>query len=521
MREFNYLRSILYLSFILVSYHTSAQNQKLKLPVIFTDSLVFQQNLEIPVWGLSCPNCRITVLFNEKVYQTIANKAGEWKIKLPSQTAGGPYRLTISDKHSSIVVQDILIGEVWLCSGQSNMEFTLAQSQNGNDEIKNAVNPYIRFFKMTANEKARPVAKLVYGDSLLNEMQIGNFYDKSNWTTCHPSTAAKFSAVAYYFGKELHEKLNVPIGLISNAVGGTTTQSCIYSMALASHPQLVQFIGNNHGKTWLETAVEVHPWVKERVIENLGSNANVKPFLHPFAPAFLFKHGIVPIAPYGIKGVIWYQGESNATHPEIHDALFTSLVKSWRTVWRQGNFPFYTVQLPKISNRSRWPEFRESQRRLSESIENSGMVVTIDTGDSLDVHPREKKQIGYRLSLVALAKSYHRALEYSGPVYSKYELKQDGLYLYFNHANELKANSQVAPDIKGFYLYGNNKSGTREIILEAKDIEIVKSVLKIPIPEDIQLKSLKYAWSPFPICNLINELGLPASPFKIEFKGSF
>ena len=488
---------------------------------IFTDSLVFQQNLEIPVWGRSCPNCRVTVLFNEIAYQTKANKTGEWKIKLPAQKAGGPHRLKISDKNSSIILQDILIGEVWLCSGQSNMEFSLAQSLNGTDEIKKAINPQLRFFRMTASDQVRPMAKLVYGDSLLNEMKSGNFYAKANWTTCNSSTAAKFSAVAYYFGQELHQKLNVPIGLISNAVGGTTNQSFIDSMTLASHPQLIQFIGNNQNKTWLETATDIHAWVKERVIENLGSNANVKPFLHAFAPAFLFNQGIAPIASYGIKGVIWYQGESNATHPKIHDALFTSLVKSWRTVWHQGDFPFYTVQLPKISNRSRWPEFRESQRRLSESIENSGMVVTIDTGDSLDVHPREKKLLGYRLSFVALAKSYHWAVEYSGPVYSKYELKQDGLYLYFNHANALQADKTIAIDLKGFYLYGNNRSGTQEIIMEAKDIEIMNAKLKIPIPDGIQLKSLKYAWSPYPISNLINEAGLPASPFKIEFSGNF
>lgn len=521
MKVLKYIRLILFFSFILFRYRSLAQGHKLHLPHIFTDSLVFQQNLEIPVWGLSCANCRVTVLFNEKVYQTNANKTGEWKLKLPAQKAGGPHRLKISDKYSSIKLEDILIGEVWLCSGQSNMEFTLAQSQNGTEEIKKATNQQIRFYRMTANEKARPIAKLVYSDSLLQQMKNGKFYANTHWTTCNPSSAAKFSAVAYYFGKELFQKLKVPIGLISNAVGGAPTQSFIDSSTLASHPQLVQFIGNNEGKTWLETAQEIHPWVKERVIENLGPNKEGKPFNHPFAPTFLFNQGIKPIAPYGIKGVIWYQGESNATHPEIHDALFSSMVKNWRNVWRQGNFPFYTVQLPKISNRSRWPEFRESQRRLSESIENSGMVVAIDSGDSLDVHPKEKQQIGYRLSLLTLAKSYHRDIEYSGPVYIKYEFKPDGLYLYFNHAKELKANSKVATELKGFYLYGNTQSGSREIILEAKHIEIINSKLKIVIPEDIQLKSLKYAWSPYPVCNLINEAGLPASPFKIEFNGSF
>lgn len=509
-----------FLFFILTLNVLAQSNSKLKLPIIFTDSLVLQQNMEIPIWGVSCSNCVVKVSFNNTSKTALADRNGDWKIILPPTKAGGPYSIIVSDKNSHISIKDILVGEVWLCSGQSNMEFTLAQSKNGNEEITQAQYPQIRFFSMTANTKARPLAKVAFSDSLLKELSAKNFYDKTAWRTCSPATAAKFSAVAYYFGKELHQNLNVPIGLICNAVGGTTTQAFIDSITLASHPQLIQFLGDGLDKTWLETAKDIHPWVIERTNENLGKNAKNKAFLHPFAPTFLFENGIKPIATYAIKGAIWYQGESNATHPEIHDALFTGLVNNWRNEWGQGNFPIYTVQLPKISNRSRWAEFRESQRRLSETLENSGMVVTIDSGDSLDVHPKEKHLVGKRLSLFALAKTYHQALEYSGPVFEKYEIKNNELQLYFGHAKELKA-ANIGEEIKGFYLHGYNISGTKELIIEATNIKIDGLKLIISIPSEIQLTSIKYAWSPYPICNLVNESGLPASPFKINFPGSY
>lgn len=513
-------KRLLFFFFVLMASNAISQtNGRLKLPEIFTDSLVFQQKLEIPVWGSSCANCEVQVAFNGFVKITVADKGGNWKIKLPSTMAGGPFSLKVSDKNNSIILHDILVGEVWLCSGQSNMEFSLAQSKNGSEEIKIANYPQIRFFRMTANTKARPLAKIAFRDSLIMELGASHFYEKTSWSSCNPATASKFSAVGYYFGKELHQKLNVPIGLICNAVGGTTTQSFIDSNTLASHPQLIQFLGDNKDKTWLETAKEIHPWVLERTIENLGAYAKTKAFLHPFAPTFLFENGIKPIATYAIKGAIWYQGESNATHPEIHDALFTAMVAKWRETWGQGNFPVYIVQLPKISNRSRWPEFRESQRRLSENIENSGMVVTIDSGDSLDVHPKEKKLVGERLSLLALAKTYSFPYEYSGPVLEKYELTKNEISLYFSHSKQLKPSN--GNEIKGFYLHGYNIGGSKEIIIEASNIKIAGFKLIFTIPSKLQLTSLKYAWTPFPTCNLVNESGLPASPFKIALSGNF
>ncbi len=491
-----------------------SQSDSLRLPDIFTDSLIFQRDMPIPVWGKSCKHCKIKVRINEITLCANSDQHGNWNIKLPPMHAGGPYIMYISDKKDHLSIHNILVGEVWLCSGQSNMEFSLSQSNHGDEEIQVSANPNIRFYQMTATRDARPIAHKVYSDSLIDEFRKNHFYSKSKWQSCNQQTASGFSAVAYYFGKELYRHLNVPIGLICNAVGGTTTQSFIDSLTLASHPQLSQLLFNR------EDDDLVHPWVRERINENLGDKVKDNLLLHPFAPSFLFNNGIKPIVPYSIKGAIWYQGESNATNPEIHDALFTALVKSWRNAWQLGDFPMYTVQLPKISNRSRWPEFRESQRRLSESILHSGMAVTIDTGDSIDVHPKEKKIIGSRLSLLALAKTYQQPEEYSGPVYTKYKRLGNEIELYFDHANYLMTNSDDN-HFKGFYLHGFSQAGNHEIILEAKNIKNQGAKLIIPIPADLLLTSLRYAWSPYPDCNLINESGLPASPFKIEFKGNF
>eukprot|EP01137_Pigoraptor_chileana_P022099 Opistho-2@86628 len=504
--------------FLVLFCHYTVQAQ-LELPLIFSDNMVLQQNMEIPVWGKSCKNCEVTVTFDNISREIKADKKGDWQLKIPAHTAGGPFLLSISDKKQAKTLQNILVGEVWLCAGQSNMELRLEQSKEAKQEISQASNSQIRFFRMTAQDKARPTAKVVFDDSLLADLQAGKFYEPSTWQVCTTENAAKFSAEGYYFGKLLQQQLNVPIGLICNAVGGTTTQAYIDSASLASHPQLRQFVDAN----WLESTQDIHPWVLERSNENLAKTKNdVVPnrkFLHPFAGAFLYKNGIQPLLPFAIKGVIWYQGESNATHPEIHTPLFETLVKNWRNAWGQGDFPFYTVQLPAIANRSAWPAFRASQEELSKRIVNSGMVVTIDTGDSLDVHPTDKKTVGERLGLLALAKTYHQKNAYSGPVLRTYEQKGQEVHLYFDHVQELKTKDGQVP--KSFVLQGYNLGGTEESMFYPEKIEIQPTKIILTLPANRQVTQIKYAWLPNPKCNIINEVGLPTSPFKFDLKGSF
>lgn len=492
---------------------------QLELPAIFSDNMVLQQKMAIPVWGKSCRGCEIQVSFDGFSLKTKADKNGHWKANMPAHTAGGPFQLLVTSQKQRLVFQNILVGEVWLCAGQSNMEFRLEQTKNAKQEISQADNTQIRLFRMTPRAVARPLAKVVFSDSLLSELNAGKFYEPTSWQLCKPETAAKFSAVGYYFGKQLQQKLSVPIGLICNAVGGTTTQAYIDSASLASHPQLQQFIDSD----WLQKAQDIHPWVLERSNENLAlalqdATPNRK-LLHPFAGSFLYNNGIKPLAPFAIKGVIWYQGESNATHAEIHTPLFETLVKSWRKTWNQSDFPIYTVQLPAIANRSGWPAFRASQFELSQKINNVGMIVSIDTEDSLDVHPTDKKPIGERLSLLALAKTYQLSLDYSGPIFKEYQQKGNTIELSFDFARQLQTSDGLNP--RGFILQGFNLGGTEASFFYPEKIAFFSHKIILTLPSDKQVTQINYAWLPNPKCNIVNEANLPLMPFKIELNGNF
>lgn len=511
---------ILFLTILVMPYVSLAQ---IKMPAIFTDSMVLQQKMPMLIWGSSAlKKAKIKITLAGKTTFTTSDHNGNWKIKFPELTVGGPYILSVSDGKSSVSLKEILVGEVWLCSGQSNMAFELSKSIGGKDEVKEANFNEIRLFNMVPYKEVRPSAKKIYSQEELQKLENFDFYQPAKWQTCNPKTAAPFSAVAYHFGKQLHKNLGVPIGLIANSVGGTSTQAFIKTEAFKSHPQLLQFVRQKDGKEWIEVAKDIHPWLIERISENLKNFTATKNevYPHPYAPAYLYESGVKQLIPFGIKGVIWYQGESNATHPEVHDALFTTLVNSWRKDWSQGDFPFYYVQLPKISDRSRWPEFRESQRRLTETLKNVGMAVTIDTGDSLDVHPKSKKVVGERLALIALGKTYEKPIVYSGPVFKSYKVTDSSIVLSFDFAKKLQpANGSR---INGFVLHGYDIGGKKEVLYEVNEtLRVVNDQqLEITLPKKFRLTAVKYAWALFPDCNLVNEENLPASPFKLEIPGN-
>ena len=268
-------------------------------------------------------------------------------------------------------------------------------------EIPGAAYPEIRLFNF------HPIAWPGGGEFSREAMQSinnGEYFIPGPWKIFTPETVADFSAVAYYFGKELYEKLGVPVGLIHNAVGGSNTESWIARKTLEFHPEFIDML-----EDWLHNE-HVQEWCRMRAVENL-QNANGINQQHPFAPAYLFGTGISPMKDYPFRGVIWYQGESNAENISQHEQLFTTMVSDWRRYFDNQKMPFYYVQLSSL-NRETWPEFRDSQRRLMTQIPNSGMVVTSDIGHPTDVHPTNKKEVGHRLSLWALAKTYGKTFEY-------------------------------------------------------------------------------------------------------------
>lgn len=469
----------------------------LHMPMIFSDHMVLQRALNIPIWGTANYNESIRVQLNENVLETKADVFGDWKVEFPPMEAGGPHSFKISSNTEIIEFKDILIGEVWLCSGQSNMAFQLKQSAKGSKEIKKANLPNIRLFDMKAiawagNEKR--------SNNLLEEINKLQFYN-GTWGECTPEAAADFSAIAYYFGKKLNEDLNVPIGLIHNAKGGSPAESWIDRKTLEFHPRLVDMLHD-----WKRNEM-IQPWCRERGAYNI-KNAENPMQRHPFEPAYLYEAGIMPLTNFPIKGVIWYQGESNANNVELHEILFPTLVQSWREAWGY-EFPFYFVQLSSL-DRPSWPHFRDSQRRLQSVIPNSSIVVSSDLGDPTNVHPKQKMQIGQRLALCAEVKTYGFDMECSGPLIQSVAFLNGEVRVHYSHAEGLNFNNK--DELIGFEIAGENK-----IYLKAKSridgdhVILISDTVKNP-------KYLRYGWKPYTEANLINGSGLPASTFTTEYQ---
>lgn len=509
---------ILSIWFALVSFTAFAQ---LKMPEIFSDHMVLQRAEAVAVWGTGAGAGKmVTVELGKKMGRTIADSTGAWKAELPAMLAGGPYELWVRSGADTVTFTDVLIGEVWVASGQSNMAWPLQSSAGYKDEQADLSHPQIRLFRMEPGVHLRPEP---YTSEEVAKITSGHFYKSASWQLCDAQTAPPFSAVAYYLGAMLRDSLNVPVGLIQNAVGGSPTQAWISRQALQARPDLKKYVPDSEKSDWFSVK-ELHPFISERVKQNLGSALDdgvASAWQHPFSPAYLYDHGLAPLIPFGIRGVIWYQGESNANYPREHQRLFETLIQSWRKDWGQGNFPFLYVQLPAIGDRNRWPEFREGQKETLD-LPNTGMAVTIDLGDKENpdnVHPPVKSPVGERLGRIALAKVYDFNLEYSGPVVSDYQFKDQNLSITFSHAGKLTTSD--GENLKGLVLQGYGKHGTEEEIVDANDVEMNGNRLIISVPKGFSVTKAKYAWAPFPECNLVNEERLPASPFRIELPGNF
>lgn len=482
--------------------------------------MVLQRGLPIPAWGTAGSEAMVEVSLGHNTIRTQAGHSGNWSVTLPPMEAGGPLEMVIQAEGKTIRFEDIYIGEVWLCSGQSNMEWPLMSCETGAEEIPVADYPLIRFFRLA---KKHDLSSSPFSENQISEFTNGDFFHPANWERCTPETAARFSGVGYYFGKELFDTLKVAIGLIQNAVGGSPAQSWISEESLASHPQLKEFVTLPPNKTWVGLE-SIHPWLAVRAKENWNSweNKGEKATLpgHPFAPSYLYTYAIEPLAPYAIRGAIWYQGESNATHPGSYFAMMETMLNSWRSLWGQGDFPFFFVQLPKIGNRSLWPEFREAQSQCL-SIPNTGMAVAIDEGHPTDVHPRRKKVIGQRLARLALAKTYGMPIAAESPVLAVSEWLKEGrqIRLSFRNAYEgLKIQEGTEP--KGFTLQGYIQQGTVETSLSPEKVTIEKNTVILSYPAGFLPVQVKYAWAPAPENNLANSAGLPMSPFRILLPGN-
>jgi len=488
----------------------------LQLPCVFSDHMVLQADAPLPVWGKAIPGSSVVITLGQDSLSAIASREGDWQVCFPPRPATAtPTTLVIKSREERLSFGDILIGEVWICAGQSNMEWRLNQSTNGQRELKALLaspRTNIRLLDLTDGPRGLPGS---YSTEQLARLTPDRFVD-GQWKTGSVDVAAEFTAVGWYFGRHLQQHLDVPIGLICPAVGGSPTEAWIPREGLSRNDELKALVDGH----WLDNNL-LGEFCLLRGEQNLLRGMQVGEAIsgddlgpnHPFKPGFLWSAAIEPLIPYAIRGVIWYQGESNAETPQRvrqHERLFPLLVREWRRQWKQGDFPFLFVQLPAL-NRPDWPLFRDGQRRVLNELENVGMAVTIDTGHRTDVHPTLKRPVGERLALWALGTTYRSATHttYSGSLYHGAQRQGNAITVSFLHAEGLK--SSDGRPLRHFEVCGSDGQfhpATATLTGNGKAVAVTSPQVAEPIV-------VRYAWQPYPDppVNFVNAAGLPASPF--------
>ena len=470
---------------------------------LFGNHAVLQRNMPVPVWGTARNGEKVTVEFAGQKAETVAAD-GKWMVKLKPLKAGGPFVMTIKGDNS-VTLDDILVGEVWVCSGQSNMAFRMSTKiTNGEQEIADAKYPQIRQYYVPG----KPTQKSVE--------DIG-----SKWVVCSPETVTNFTAVGYFFARDLYKKLNIPFGLLFSSVGGTPAEYWVNREALKSDTEL------NHMVNQYENSVQTYPMRLEKykneeaaLLEKYNKDveaAKTDPKIVPRKPTppgdpetsggggGLYLGMIKPLQPFAIKGVIWYQGEANSSRAANYQKLFPTLIGDWRKAWGQGEFPFLFVQIAPFKGMS--PEIREAQFLTAQKVPNTAMAVTVDCGNAEDIHPVFKQPVGGRLALAARALAYGEKIEYSGPVYQAMQVENSKAILTFTHAKKLVAKGDA---LKGFQIAGADKK-----FVDAKT-EIKGNKLVVYSPDVTTPVAVRYGWANVPDVNLYNEMDIPASPFRTD-----
>jgi sialate O-acetylesterase len=504
MKSFNKLVSVLF-GFLLLTGSISVAD--VKLPAIIGDNMVLQQHAKIPIWGTADAGEKVTVTLRGQKLSTTADSAGKWQVRLNPLDIGEPLEITIAGKNT-IRLQNVLVGEVWVCSGQSNMQWSVKASANPDAEIASAEYPNIRLFSVKRTVAEKPLSDV-----------------EGEWVACRPETVADFSAVGYFFGRELHKTLNVPIGLIHTSWGGTPAESW------TSHPKLAR--GADFKPIldrWTKILAE-YPLAKanydqqsaqwEKDAEKAKSEGQEPPRRpraplgpdHPHRPAGLYNGMIAPLIPYAIQGAIWYQGESNAGRAYQYRKLFPAMIQDWRQAWGQGDFPFLFVQLANWLEiktdpvESSWAELREAQS-MTLSLPKTAMAVAIDIGEADDIHPKNKQEVGRRLALAARS-IYGQEMVYSGPIYTSMKIENAKIRLHFKYADG-GLMAKGGETLKGFSIAGKDH---KFVWAQAKIDGDTVVVWSDAVPDPV---AVRYAWADNPVCNLYNNAGLPASPFRTD-----
>ncbi|MCX7598833.1 MAG: sialate O-acetylesterase [Armatimonadetes bacterium] len=442
-----------------------------KLPALVGDNMVLQRDAKLRIWGTADPGEEIAVAFCGQEKATAADKRGRWHVTLGPFPAGGPFEMTITGRNT-ITLRNILVGEVWVCSGQSNMEWPVAASLNAEQEIAAANWPQIRLFTVH-----KAISTFALDDCM------------GAWVPCSPATIGGFSAVGYFFGRELHKALGVPVGLINSSWGGTVAEAWTPEFALRADPEFQGIL------EWRAKAI-----AEGKVDQN--------------TPTVLYNAMIEPLTDFAVRGAIWYQGESNAGNPKGYRRLLPAMIAAWRQAWRDDRLAFLIVQLANFMAvqstpvEEGWAAIREVQWEIAETVPYCGMASAIDIGQADDIHPRNKQDVGRRLALCALARVYGRNVEYSGPTFKSMTVRNGKAVLSFTHTTGgLVVRGE---ELKGFAIRGE---GSDWVWAKAR-VEGDKVVLwadGVAKPS-----AVRYGWANNPIGNLYNGAGLPANPFRTD-----
>jgi sialate O-acetylesterase len=445
---------------------TTSLSAEVKLPKVFADHMVLQRGQDVAIWGWADPGEAVEISTPFEVQKIKAGDDGKWMTRLKPMKAGGPIELKLKGSNE-IVLKDVLVGDVWVCSGQSNMEWSVAASTNSQEEIANANHPNIRLFDVKKTPKIDPT----------EDVELD-----APWLACTPESIPRFSAVAYFFGRKLHQEIDVPIGLISTNWGGT----------------------------------RIEPWTPPvgfeavEAVKNIPQSINREEFNHG-TPTTLYNGMVHGLVPFGIKGAIWYQGESNRNDGMLYYEKMKALIAGWRSVFQQPDLPFYYVQLAPYIYGNSDPEILaklwESQVATL-AVPHTGMAVTTDIANLKDIHPKNKQDVGLRLALWALAKDYGKEIVYSGPLYKSMKVEGNKVRLFFEHAKGLKSSDEKP--LSWFTIAGEDGKFVDATAMIDGDTIVVSS------PDVGQPKVVRFGWHQEAEPNLVNGAGLPASPFRTD-----
>ncbi len=481
-----------------------------KLPAVIGSHMVLQRDVEARVWGWADVGEQVTVTVGDKQMPTVtADAEGQWIVKVPAHSAGGPVRIVVQG-NNTITLDNVLFGDVWVCSGQSNMTWQLLKSRNGKAEIAEADFPRIRLFTVPREPAGQPQEDCT-----------------GQWVECSPATIATFSGVAYFFGRHLHRELDVPIGLVHSSHGGTPVAAWTPLSVLQTGPdadtlfQRHRDYAARYPQALQNYEAAMEKWAQAASDARTQGNPEppkprkpIAPEKSPIQPAVLYNGMIHPLTTLTIKGAIWYQGENNVAMAHLYRQMLPRMIQGWRREWDQGDFPFGIVQLANCMDpesqpvESTWAELREAQAITARTVPNCGLAVTIDIGGQ-NIHPTNKQDVGKRLGLWALAKVYGQDVIFSGPEYDRMTVENSTIRITFKHT----AGGLVVKDVdalKGFAIAGDDRKFVWADATIDGDTVIVRS------PQVTQPVAVRYAWSNNPECNLYNKADLPAIPFRTD-----